>query len=199
MSVEHKVAEILNRPYSRELVPNGDGTWFAKVAEFPGCMTEGDTQQEALENLEDAMTGWVTIHVEDGDPIPEPMSNDAFSGKFLVRVPKSLHRDVAKRAEVEGVSLNQYVVAQLARAVGLSKEPSLAFRLGQIGARTVGRLGKKAGIEDEVYVIKSGEESGLIMDFGPDTACSKVGAQKTGDAMKIIVAADEDAHRIGTK
>jgi len=117
-ATEARIDEIVKRPYTRELTPNEDGTWFAKIVEFPGCMTEGSTAVEAHENLEDAMVGWIAVHLEDGDPIPEPIASDSFSGKFLVRVAKSLHRDLAKRASLEGVSLNQWVNTQLARAIG---------------------------------------------------------------------------------
>lgn len=41
----------------------------------------------------------------------------AYSGKVNLRMPKSLHRDLARRAEEEGVSLNQFMVVALARAV----------------------------------------------------------------------------------
>ena len=115
-TVKKEVKRILALPYARELVRNDDGTWHARVVEFPGCMTEGDTQEAALTNLEDAMTGWVEIHLEDGDPIPSPIAIDDFSGKFMVRIPKSLHRDLARRADADGVSLNQYVGISLAQA-----------------------------------------------------------------------------------
>jgi antitoxin HicB len=105
-------------PYAREFVPNDDGTWLARVVEFPGCMTEGDTQQAALKNLEDAVAGWVAVHLEDGDPIPPPMTVDDYSGKFMLRIPRSLHRDLARRADAEGVSLNQYVSTCLANYAG---------------------------------------------------------------------------------
>ncbi len=77
-------------------------------------MTEGDTQAEAITMLDDAMTEWLTAKLEDGDPIPEPIAPENFPGKFIVRMKKSLHRDLARRAEREGVSLNQYVVSELA-------------------------------------------------------------------------------------
>jgi predicted RNase H-like HicB family nuclease len=104
--------------YTRELTKNSDGTWFARIVEFPGCMTEGETTEEALSNLDDAMGLWIETRLEDGDSIPEPVSTDAYSGKFLVRVPKGLHREIARRAELEGVSLNLFVSVALARAVG---------------------------------------------------------------------------------
>ena len=76
-SVKENLKRILALPYAREFVPNEDGTWFARIVEFPGCMTEGETQQAALRNLEDAMIGWITVHLEDGDPIPSPMTSSA--------------------------------------------------------------------------------------------------------------------------
>lgn len=81
-------------------------------------MTEGDTQGQALTNLEDAMIAWIEVHLEDGDAIPEPINTEAFSGKFVVRVAKSLHRELVRHADIEGVSLNQYVSTKLARTVG---------------------------------------------------------------------------------
>lgn len=115
--IRDEVEKIVSRPYLRELVKNEDGTWFARIVEFAGCMTEGDTQTEALANLEDAMMAWVEVKIEDGDSIPEPITVDGYSGKFMVRVAKSLHRDIALRADREGVSLNAFVSTQLARAV----------------------------------------------------------------------------------
>ena len=116
--IREEVNRIVGRPYTRELVPNEDGTWFARIIEFPGCMTEGKTRMKALANLDDAMVDWLVVHLEDGDPIPEPLTAENFSGKFLVRVSKTLHRDLSVRAELEGISLNQFVSTQLARAIG---------------------------------------------------------------------------------
>jgi antitoxin HicB len=118
LNIETEIEQIMKRPYLRELVRNEDGSWFAHIAEFPGCMTEGDTQVEALEMLDDAARGWLAAHLEDGNPIPDPIDAREFSGKFNVRVPKSLHRELVVRAERESVSLNQLVSTTLAAAVG---------------------------------------------------------------------------------
>lgn len=116
-SINEEVERIIARPYTRELVPDEDGTWFARVLELPGCMTTGATETEAIENLRDAMEAWVADALEEGDPIPEPATVEGYSGKFVVRVAKSLHRDLARRADVEGVSLNAYVATSLAEAL----------------------------------------------------------------------------------
>jgi antitoxin HicB len=117
-NIEGEIDRIMAAGYNTEVRRNSDGTYFARIVEFPGCMTEGDTREEALAELDDAMRGWLEVKLEDGDPIPLPITDARFSGKFLVRVPKSVHRELSQRAEHEGVSLNQYVVSALSRCVG---------------------------------------------------------------------------------
>ncbi len=105
-------------PYTIELVREDESTWFARVVELPGCMTEGDSPQEATAMIYDAMAAWIETALEDGQPVPEPKPMEGYSGKFVVRVSKSLHRDLVVAALREDVSLNQYVATQLARSVG---------------------------------------------------------------------------------
>jgi predicted RNase H-like HicB family nuclease len=83
--MKREVKVILARPYTRELVKNEDGTWFARVVEFVGCMTEGNTSEEAMNHLDEAMEAWVESHLDDGGVIPPPLSSDQYSGKFLMR------------------------------------------------------------------------------------------------------------------
>jgi antitoxin HicB len=124
-----ELERILRRSYTHELVRDEDGSWFARILEFPGCMTTGSTEAEALVNLHDAMKAWVTAALELGDAIPEPAGVDHYSGKFMVRVPRSLHRDLARRAEVEGVSLNAIVTTSLAAAMAGRSPEGLAQRV----------------------------------------------------------------------
>lgn len=119
--IAKKVAELRTAPYRRELVQNSNGSWFARIVEFDGCMTEGDSAAEALTNLDDAMSEWLRVQLEDGEAIPEPAANQRFSGKFMVRLPKSLHRSVSEIAVRDGVSINAFVATALARAVGEEK------------------------------------------------------------------------------
>lgn len=55
------------------------------------------------------------VALEDGIRIPEP--KEKYSGRFSVRVPKTLHQTLVKNAKLEGVSLNQYVNYALSRVV----------------------------------------------------------------------------------
>jgi len=105
------VEEYMKLPYAIEITPD-DGSYFVKVKELEGCMSVGDTRAEALEMIDDAMRGWLEIALEDGleIPLPEALREDKYSGKFALRMAKSLHRKLAEGAEQEGVSINQYMV-----------------------------------------------------------------------------------------
>jgi predicted RNase H-like HicB family nuclease len=110
MAEADDVAKYMAKPYSRVVVPHPPGGCFAEVLEFPGCFTQGDTPEEAVKNLEEAMVGWLSAAIDSGQAIPEPLALRGYSGHVALRMPKSLHREAVRRAELEGVSLNQYLV-----------------------------------------------------------------------------------------
>jgi len=58
--------------YSILLTQADDGSWFAEIPDLPGCMSFGETQQEALDMIEDAKLTWISGSLEAGDLIPEP-------------------------------------------------------------------------------------------------------------------------------
>jgi antitoxin HicB len=118
VNIESEIQRYIDRPYTRELIREDDGSWFARIVEFPGCMTVGETREEALAMLDDAMASWLEAKLEEHEAIPEPMTADEFSGRFVVRVTKTLHRDLVRAAERNSVSLNQFVVTVLAKGVG---------------------------------------------------------------------------------
>jgi antitoxin HicB len=115
------IADILKLPYTIEVKfdqgKNYSG-WFGRVVEWPGCMTQADTFAELGEMIQDAMRAWAETALEEGQDIPEPKPAEEYSGKFIVRVPKSLHRELVEIAEREGVSLNAFANVSLAKAVG---------------------------------------------------------------------------------
>lgn len=116
-----------NLPYTIELRQDPEEGWFARVKELQGCMSQGDTAEEAIAMIREAMELWLEVALEEGLPIPEPRSEEDYSGKFVVRVPRSLHRELAERAKREGVSLNQYINVALARATGYVASLSPGF------------------------------------------------------------------------
>jgi antitoxin HicB len=105
-------------PYTIEMVPGLESGWVVSVRELPGCISQGDSPQNAVDMIREAMCGWLEIALEDGLSIPEPRELEQYSGKFVVRVPRWLHRELVRTTDQEGVSLNQFVSTALARAVG---------------------------------------------------------------------------------
>jgi predicted RNase H-like HicB family nuclease len=110
--------ELLKKPYSRLVIPDDDGTFRAEILEFPGCIATGDTAFDALASLEGVAESWLETALANRQPIPEPIDNVDFSGRLVVRLPKSLHRRAAYAAERDGVSLNQFIVSAVAVQVG---------------------------------------------------------------------------------
>ena len=118
------VEGYLKRPYHIEIgwseSDEGDAGWVAEVKELRGCIAQGRSREELLENIDRAMEAWIDDALEAGDPIPEPRGDTSYSGKVLVRMPPSLHGELAAEAERQGVSLNQLAVTLLARGAGLA-------------------------------------------------------------------------------
>jgi antitoxin HicB len=114
--------EYLDLPYTIEIVhdrdDDGNEGYVAEVKELPGCVSQGETIEEAAAQVRDAMASWISVALEDGVTIPEPRDPAAYSGRLLLRIPRSLHAELVRQAEDEGVSLNQYIATTLARASG---------------------------------------------------------------------------------
>ncbi len=107
----------LSLVYSVTLDPDPDGGYVAHIKDLPGCFTQGETLEETMANIQEARELWIETAYEMGDLIPLPNNTIEYSGKLLLRMPKSLHRDLAQKAEVEAVSLNQYISSVLSRSV----------------------------------------------------------------------------------
>lgn len=107
----------LSLPYKIVLHPSPEGGYAVEIPELPGCISQGDTVEEAMAMIEDAKRAWIADALEHEEPVPEPIPEE-YSGRILLRTPKSLHRRLMERARAEGVSLNQYINYQLARVVG---------------------------------------------------------------------------------
>ena len=100
----------------RPLSEDEGGGWLITYPDLPGCMSDGDTPEEALINGKEAVAGWIEAMRASGRVIPAP--GDGPSGKFITRVPRSLHARLAARARQEGVSMNALVSAFLAESIG---------------------------------------------------------------------------------
>lgn len=105
--------------YPFELRPLGDdegGGWLVTYPDLPGCMSDGETPEEAMANGKDALAAWLEAAEDIGRDVPRPGRPP--SGKFIARVPRSLHLRLSARARQEGVSMNALVSVLLAEGLG---------------------------------------------------------------------------------
>lgn len=110
------VEEYMRLPYTIELTPDTDeGGFVASYPDLPGCLSIGDTAEEAVANALDAKRAWLEAALEDRIEIQEPASLKDYSGQFKLRIPKSLHKSLAEQSRQEGVSMNQYCVYLLTK------------------------------------------------------------------------------------
>jgi antitoxin HicB len=119
------VERYVSLPYHLSVVRDGEkqgGSWVAAVEELPGCTSRGRTPQEAVGGIEDAIGAWITAALDEGREVPEPKSPTRHSGRLLLRMPRTLHGELTRVAEREGVSLNQFITDVLAAAVGWRQE-----------------------------------------------------------------------------
>jgi len=113
------------------LPPAEGGGFLISFPDLPGCMSDGETIEEAIQNGRDAFLGWVSAQADMGREIPKPAyrapeAEPPMSGKFVQRVPKTLHAKLAALARQEGVSLNTLVLTFIAEGMGTRDEKSHA-------------------------------------------------------------------------
>jgi len=100
--------------------------WIVEFPDLPGCIGVGDTVEEALSEANGNKEEWLETAIQAGREVPLPSTSfvDNYSGKFNLRIPKSLHRELALQAELEGVSLNALcstLLAKVTYAGGVNK------------------------------------------------------------------------------
>jgi len=107
-----------------------DEEYVATCPAFPGLSALGETEAEALAEAKVALGLFIKTCQEGGIPLPEPEIAQEYSGQFRVRLPKSLHREAAQLAALDGISLNQLVIGSVEARVGAK----------QIGMRMLGEM-----------------------------------------------------------
>lgn len=107
----------LKLPYQMIFHPDPEGGYVVEYPELPGCLTQGETLEDAHAMAQDAKKTWLLDAISHGEAIPEPIDED-YSGRILLRAPKSLHKELVERARREGVSLNQFMIYQLSKSLG---------------------------------------------------------------------------------
>ena len=109
----------------RHLSKEKGGGYLIEFPDLPGCMSDGETIDEAILNGKDAIQAWLHAAKETNRPIPKPGELESQSGKWVQRVPKSIHLRLVNRAREEGVSLNTLVITMLSESLGESSHKNL--------------------------------------------------------------------------
>ena len=120
MTTNKNLDYYLRLQYKYTLYPAEEGGYVIEIPDLPGCISQGETVEEAVAMIEDAKRGWIETALEQGINITEPtaMVSADYSGKFNVRVPKSLHKALVEKAKTENVSLNQLIIYHLSKSIG---------------------------------------------------------------------------------
>ncbi|HMX11411.1 MAG TPA: toxin-antitoxin system HicB family antitoxin [Burkholderiaceae bacterium] len=110
----------------RPLSDDDGGGFLVSFPDFAECISDGETIDEALENSRDALQATIAALKAKKLPVPAPNSGGVASGKFIARVPKTIHAQLAARARAEGVSLNTLVLTFIAQGLGTSSTKARA-------------------------------------------------------------------------
>ncbi|MDR0779851.1 MAG: type II toxin-antitoxin system HicB family antitoxin [Pseudomonadales bacterium] len=105
----------------RPLTAEEGGGFLITYPDFNTCISDGETVEDAIANGQETLAGMIESLEAWGQPVPAPNSGGVASGKFVTRLPKSLHAALSARAKVEGVSLNTLVLSFMAEGMGAKR------------------------------------------------------------------------------
>lgn len=120
-SKEELLRYYMGLPYTVKITPEEASGYFVEMEELEGCMSQGETIEEVMENIKDAQEAWLEVAIDEELKIPLPKEMEEYSGKFVLRVPKFLHRRLTNLAEKEGVSLNQMILSLLSERFAIRR------------------------------------------------------------------------------
>jgi len=167
-STGRTAGKLSKKPYPmRVFWDEADESWVAEVLDLPGCVGVGDTAQEALETAQGFIKAWIEDALDGGETVPTPSVRPQASGRFLARIPRSIHGRLQQMAEEEGVSLNQLVVAILSEGVAVRQISTAVERITGTFERTVTAMKE---------VQTRGAERSVENPFEPQKTTEKAGA-----------------------
>lgn len=112
--------------YKIEIVKDGNEDGYVlSIPELKGCLTIADDLEIGMKMIEDAKRQWFMAALESGYEISVPNKLEKYSGQFKLRLPKSLHKELAERSKQEGISMNQYCLYLLSKNSRFSNEKGI--------------------------------------------------------------------------
>ena len=154
---EHKkpLSYYLELDYPITFYPEEVGGFTVLIRDLPGCVTQGETLEEAFEMITEAKELWLETAHEFGDPIPLPHTMVTYSGKTMLRMPAYLHKRLAENAKREGISLNQYIVTLLSERDALQAVQSVKDDLNALKTyvKQQTQLSEKKEVSPSPYLV----------------------------------------------
>ncbi|MBI3682792.1 MAG: type II toxin-antitoxin system HicB family antitoxin [Acidobacteria bacterium] len=111
----------------RPLSAEEGGGYLVEYPDIPGCMSDGETINEAIVNGREALRDCLEVFRESGRRLPKPSIEAA---QWRQRLPRTLYAKLTRQAQREGVSINSFVTAIIAEAVG-SRQGAVSQRVGK--------------------------------------------------------------------
>lgn len=103
-------------PYSNK---NGSVSWVVEFPDLVGCTAVGESEEAALQESRTACELWLDEYYEEHQSYPTPKEvSNSYSGRLVLRLPKTLHKEIAIQAEEEGVSLNTLIITLISQNYG---------------------------------------------------------------------------------
>lgn len=113
------MSKLTDYPFEvRPLAEEDGGGYLISFPDFAECISDGETIEEAIANGRDALKATIAALKAKKLAVPAPNSGGVASGKFVARVPKTVHAQLTTRARAEGVSLNTLVLTFIAQGLG---------------------------------------------------------------------------------
>ncbi|BBB89978.1 MAG TPA: type II toxin-antitoxin system HicB family antitoxin [Methylomusa anaerophila] len=123
MPNEKNLDYYMSLPYREVIESSPEGGYVATIPDLKGCITQAETLTELVDMIKDAKMCWLESALDYGTEIPEPTSeaHDEYSGSYRLRIPKSLHKELAIRAKQEKVSLNSMTTYAISKGLASLK------------------------------------------------------------------------------
>ncbi len=113
------MSKLAGYPFEiRPLSAEEGGGFLISYSDFSDCISDGETVEEALKNGREALKETIAALKAKDLSVPQANSGGVASGKFVARVPKTVHAQLTTRAKAEGVSLNTLVLTFIAQGLG---------------------------------------------------------------------------------
>jgi predicted RNase H-like HicB family nuclease len=163
-----------------------DEGFIATAPDLPGCSAFGESEAAAVSELDQAIDAWIDAARVAGNAVPapsNPASRGPYSGKLLLRLPRSLHRDLVEEAKREDVSLNQFVVFVLSKFTALTARSENTTI--PIAVTAVSNAHWSGPVSSSVITPSRTQSS--AMPFGPTStiACISNWAEKRADELTL--------------